>query len=442
MAATVVEFLADPAKDLVATLTARATATGTPNAAGYPVMEVDDGQYRFTVVEALVGEFDLVIDEVGQGQFARFYVTLDDRDEIYRAYSEPRQPAINSPALPGVGLRTGTPEDIDNIGSIIEPETSSPNGCTDPRQQAAYIVPAGPPVGLSWTVRDAAGNPIEALHPDVFAPVPIGATANLGGDFAVLDDTPAVELSFADGDFAAAVEIGHEFFTYEIDADDSLEDLTASPTRLALLNNPFCHRPVYVCKLQIRDGKLLIIPPREVMQRPSIYNLEVRWQNPPASEVYIGSGLVSVEQSLLNRGASHPGHGPLPLSRIRNVLRDYAALNDVSGVPEFSVEEIVRAMLEPIEYYNEAPPHVQTFTVDNFPYRQQWTDATVGRLLQTAGLWMQRNQVTIQATGIGSDERGKYQSLIKQGAFQWQQYKDFVHKDKVRINVTRGFRII
>lgn len=293
----------------------------------------------------------------------------------------------------GFGVIEPDPTVLPQSAGPITPETSSPIGCTDPKQQATYIIPASFGSTLLWTVKDQQGNPIE-----------ISATPEDG-------------------------------------------NLTSKYDRIALFHDPFCSSNLYLGSMEAdADGNLIVFPHQSVTDTPGIYEMEVHWREPGVNggedKYYFNSAVISVEQSLFNRAYTQKHKGPLPLSRIRQKLRDYGTINDSLGFPEFSVEEILSSMLEPIEYYNETPPYVKSYTPANFPFRQRWLEATVSRLLQIGGIWMQRNNVKIQGEGIGGDDRSHYNQMLSLSMQMWNDYRTFVQQEKNGVNITRGFRII
>lgn len=277
--------------------------------------------------------------------------------------------------------------------STVSSEPSSTTGCVDPRVTPTYIVPAMMGSTLNWVLRDANGLPIQP-------------------------------------------------------ADDNLPegDLTDLYSRMVLFHNPFCSHKVLMGRFVRTETGFRVYLPDEVTQHPGLYQVELHWRDGTVGQEdevqYINSAFLSVEQTLAQRATGSPVRGPITLSRIRRRLRDFAASNDVVGYPEFSVEEIVGAILEPIECYNEALPHVHTFTPETFPYHQQWLDATVARLLQTAGLWMMRNDTPVQAEGAAANERAKYQVVLKIAQDMWDRYNQFVKQDKVQKNLYGMFRIV
>lgn len=397
--ASIVEAAYDPSLDLTAVLSARSCTSGIPAVSGYEMLEIEPGVYRFTVPERLFGEFNLDLLNASSEHLLRLYVTFDGEDGTFTATESattapgPSYSPGSEPPSQGVGLVKGLSCGLtDQLSRIVEPEVTSILGCTDPGQQPAYVLPAGDSVGMYWDLRDSNNDVVVAEYPDPAEPVDIES------------------------------------------------DLTCPPYRAALLNNPFCANKVYTAKLQIRGGRVVIIPPPQILKSPAIYNLMVMWRTSAGD--FGGQSLVSVEQTLYNRAISSTSHGPLELSRIRGKLRDYAALNDIHGFPEFSTAEVLNAILEPVMYYNELPPFVRAYSVSDFPYRVQWLDATVSRLLQTAGLWMQRNQVSLNAEGVTSDDRSKFTAILRYSAALWDKYESFVRSDKMRQNIQNGFKIM
>jgi hypothetical protein len=281
---------------------------------------------------------------------------------------------------------------ISSVTTFISPESSigtAAGACTalnaNGSQQAGYVAPADENVGLLW-------------------PLP--------GGVAPID--PA-----------------------DISPTGPNVDLSRTPDRMVMFNNPFCDRVVWQGQLQIRDGKLLIVPPVEVLRNPAIYNMEVVWTQ--LGKTMRNTATLSVEQSLYNRALFNGTHGPITLSRIRTRMRDWPAANDTSGDYEYSAAEICTAMLEAVEYYNETPPWSGHFTVAEFPYRLRLMDATIARMLMTSGQWMMRNQATIQASGVTSDTRDKYFRVIQLSQALWKEYTSFVLTDKANRSIARGY---
>lgn len=85
MASTIVEFIAYAGQSLTAVMRATPDATGSP-AASYACSEVYDGQYRFAVPEALVGEFYVEVKD-GSGTLALLqFVEMADDTAVHICY--------------------------------------------------------------------------------------------------------------------------------------------------------------------------------------------------------------------------------------------------------------------------------------------------------------------------------------------------------------------
>lgn len=368
------------------------TAIGVPDASGYVITDPAPNPYSFTVPNTFVGDFQVIAIYVATGAPAYqgyVYVSSTTADNVSSVL--PRTPPITGN---GVGLTSdfGSPGapggPIGTVTNIIAPEASQGNICSDSGSQVpGYVVPANSDSALLFTLPGG----VDAIWPSDVVP-----------------------------------------------ANDPDVDLTRVPDRMVMFNNPFCHRPVVYGRLQIRGGKLLLIPPDIVMTSPGIYNMDIIWTQ--GGVTYQRQSIVSIEQSLLNRALVTGTHGPLTLSRIRTKLRDWPESNDLLGVYEFSVAEIVSAMLEPIEYYNETPPHSVYYNTVNFPFRNRWLDATVAKLMITSGIWMMRNQSPIQAQGLTNDTRDKYFRIIQLGNTLWEDYKKFCLADKAGQSAYRGYR--
>lgn len=197
--------------------------------------------------------------------------------------------------------------------------------------------------------------------------------------------------------------------------------------------------------MYISGQPLLIELPAVFTNRAAIYWFEVRWKQ-LNGVVCRPRGLVSVEPSLFQSlSSSSPGYsGMLTVSEIRTELRDSPIANDVIQRVEYSGQEILRAIAAPISYWNETPPVLTRYSTSNFPHRQLWLSATVGRLRMITSEWMLRNDVAVQGTGITSSERGqaKWQELYRRGKQDWDEFKSRVGALKHVENVRSAFRIM
>ena len=171
--------------------------------------------------------------------------------------------------------------------------------------------------------------------------------------------------------------------------------------------------------------------PAAVCQHAGVYSFSaaVLQEDRP---ILIDSGLVSVEPSLW--GDPNQLTGPPSLEEIRLHLRDRAAENTLLGAVEFSDVEILEAIRWPVHEFNESPPPLPYYNCRTFPWRYNWLNAIVGRLLQSAVHAYLRNK--LQATGANLavnslDKDDAYLRLAKSYRDEWQL---FIREKKCQLN--------
>jgi hypothetical protein len=132
--------------------------------------------------------------------------------------------------------------------------------------------------------------------------------------------------------------------------------------------------------------------------------------------------------------------GSLSTWEVRMAMRDMCPdANFLLDSVEFSQEEIMWAIRRPIEYWNGALPPVSLFTVDTFPFRYQWLDATVGELLLMAALWMRRNDLDYSAAGLQIMDTKKWPDYHKLGTEKIENWKKYVEEKKKSLNAEGAY---
>jgi hypothetical protein len=106
---------------------------------------------------------------------------------------------------------------------------------------------------------------------------------------------------------------------------------------------------------------------------------------------------------------------------------------------EFGHEEIRTAMTLAIDLWNETPPMLRNYTVDNFPYRYHLLMGTVANLLTMASILYRRNDLTYQIPGGAINDQNKWKSYDDLAAKLGKEYKDWVVKAKVAKNMESGW---
>jgi hypothetical protein len=172
-------------------------------------------------------------------------------------------------------------------------------------------------------------------------------------------------------------------------------------------------------------------------QSPGIFFLSWGIVDLSGNPLLINNSLMSVERSLFaSDEVIRRWAGPMTLMEVRTAIRDSGAaenlrLDDV----EFSDDEIFHSILRPIEYYNEQPPPLRPLmTTKTFPWRFNWLQATISRLYSIAANWYRRNKQQLQAGGVSDDDLNRDQLYDARSQQLWQEYKEWVLLNKVRIN--------
>ena len=238
---------------------------------------------------------------------------------------------------------------VEVIGEIVEPQPTSITGCIQPTRERTVSLQARTVTAFRWHFYDGHANAVmPALEPDLI---------------------------------------------------NDMADQTNAPGRCALFWDLFqINCGVHIGKIVFNeDDGLTILPPESVRNSPSIYAFEIYWLQPEVDggrRQLKGQGFISVEESALRQMTAYSGRyvGPLTINEIRDAMRDYPQDNDLTGRYQFSDTEIIRALMLPLQLFNETEPGCIRYSAANFPYRARWLRATVAKLQETHGLWMRANQ--------------------------------------------------
>lgn len=174
----------------------------------------------------------------------------------------------------------------------------------------------------------------------------------------------------------------------------------------------------------------------KIVAKAGVYQLSWGVQNLAGKYVLVNNSILSVERSLFaDIEELEKDHGPLTIQALRVYLRDsHPNENMRLDNVEFGDEEILNAILRPVEYYNEQPPPIGKFTTRDFPSRYEWSQATISVLYEMAANWYRRNKQMIQAGGMADDDLNRDQAYDAKAAKLWESFKDWVIRDKVMRN--------
>ncbi len=207
---------------------------------------------------------------------------------------------------------------------------------------------------------------------------------------------------------------------------------------------PNCREPVHELDCTVVDaaaGTVRATLSAALVQLAGLYEMHWAVRNEDDEPVFVTRSLLSLEHTLY---AEQPFRlqktkGPPTIQEIRMYMRDaHAHENLLLDDVEFGDEQILDAVLSPIDTWNDALPPIRSkMTVANFPFREQWKMAIVGRLLVTAAHGYRRNHLPYQAGGTSVDDQNKEQQYLSMGLRLLEEYKQWVAGRKMALNVSR-----
>lgn len=148
----------------------------------------------------------------------------------------------------------------------------------------------------------------------------------------------------------------------------------------------------------------------------------------------LNKGLWSNESGLW--GDTTTVNGIPSLMEIRNHLRDTPVENDLLDDVEFDDDEIVMAMVAPIQQWNETPPPVAYYSCRSFPFRYHWRQAIIGELMRTAAHHYLRNELRINHGGLSGNFKDKHREYLQLAQLYKDEWDRFVVNKKIEINVS------
>ena len=281
------------------------------------------------------------------------------------------------------------------------------DGCPILTRLKAFIVDQSTVVKLEHVVRDRNGNPFDLSQ---YLPVP---NSDSGSD----SDSDNVQ------DGSGKVIVRFREFTG-----------TGIPT---------CNDPLWQelgAAVDAAAGTVSVVPPRTLMARSGIY--EVNWgvENSDGDLVLADRSLLSVERSLFGYTSNkkYMNDGPPTIQEIRMLIMDSAPsenllLDDV----EFADEQILLAITRPLQIWNETPPPIEIYSTRTFPWRGAWVDGILAELYQIAAAHYRRNRLQTSAAGVDSDTKNKEREYLAASQFMTDKFMTWLRDKKVSINMKK-----
>lgn len=278
--------------------------------------------------------------------------------------------------------------------SVIRPGIPNRDGCPVLTRIKAFIVAENTRPTLEFTFRSrATGNPID------FSPV----TAESDSASTSADDEDTVVLRVrevtgqGDGDASQVWEIA-----------GSVYDATTGIVRAPLPDQAADHAGIYTLSWSfIRNGVNLIIE----------------------------QGLVSVEPNLFGDRLIL-GEGPLTIGQIRMSIMDSSvAENPLLLDMEFGDDQILQALVWPIEFFNAQPPRLRRrWNTRNFPWKFMWLDGVLAQLHLYAAAHYRRNVLIVSGGGEQSTDKAKEREYLAAAQSYDEKWRMQVTVKKMELN--------
>jgi hypothetical protein len=278
------------------------------------------------------------------------------------------------------------------MSTVVEQNTDRFYGCIPLEKSNTLVVEGGAPATLEYQLRDPAGIPIDLS--DYFC-----------GDPSQEINEPVVKFALADN------------------------------SRIAKKEEP-------AVLTDIKNGKIQIELPEYVWGMPCIYSFHVAVRDIEKHKPkYISrnKGTLLVEWTPFVD--SRIGARVVPaLEDVRRKLDDFVGKNNLLQQVEFSADDIVNAMILPVQQFNETPPKLRNYnySVANFPYYENWVLGTAAELLRIATVHYVRNKLVSTHGGIQGDEQARDHDYTRLAKAYKEEYVSWVRFEKHQLNYSRG----
>lgn len=284
--------------------------------------------------------------------------------------------------------------------ALVEPETPTHEGCPINTRQGMVTVNKGVMATVRWEMKDRAGNAVDLSSCLGSETIPLEGSLSLSE---ISEEGGSIMVRFASCDESGPI--------YEVDGE--VDTPTMGLVRFQL--------------------------PEEVYNVAGIWRVQIAILDGNGNPVFMNSGLISVERGLF--GTSTQRTGPPTINEIRIHMRDSQVENDLLMDVEFDDEEIIHAIIRPVQYWNETPPLLRSFVYNcaTFPWKYHWLNGTVAQLMRTAGMHYLRNKLQVSHAGVQVNDRDKDSPYIALSTMYWEEFQEFVTRKKVEINARQMF---
>lgn len=124
---------------------------------------------------------------------------------------------------------------------------------------------------------------------------------------------------------------------------------------------------------------------------------------------------------------------------IRLFLMDKKELNPLLRGVRWTTEEIDAAVQRVVDYFNETPPYVFSYTAATFPYRYMLLIGVAGHLLRSASINEASNQLAYSADGVTVQDKDKAEIFARLGNAFWDELREKVLSRKLADNINAAY---
>lgn len=137
---------------------------------------------------------------------------------------------------------------------------------------------------------------------------------------------------------------------------------------------------------------------------------------------------------------AHGNKGVISDIDIRIFLRDKdPSANLLLDDFEWTPEELRSAMTLAVDKWNDTPPPVVNYSIDNFPWRYALLIMTCANLLRMAGYRYQRNDLTYNVPGGAINDQNKAPAYFSAGDKLAQEFDEWMRLKKSEIQNSIGW---
>lgn len=185
-------------------------------------------------------------------------------------------------------------------------------------------------------------------------------------------------------------------------------------------------------------GSVLIELTEEALSEAGIFEMHLGIKNANGSYVLMDRALLSVERSLFATDDNLQPNGPPTIREIRAMIMDSdVGENSLIDALEFSDDQIMQALTEPIRMWNETPPPIETFNTRNFPFRGAWMCGVKAALHAMGAHHYRRNFLQTAGGGVQVADKAKEKEYNAESDKLWAQYKEWLMRKKAEINMKK-----